>query len=238
MKNIKIIIALLASAVLLFACQDNAISLNPKEFNAALSDPNIQLIDVRTPGEFASEHIKNATNIDINGESFDSEIDKLDKNKPVYVYCLSGGRSSSAAKILKSKGFNNIFELKGGVLAWTKDNMPVESSKPKTKNTASNTIESNFMRSIGNDTLTLVDFFAYWCGPCMKMKPSIEKLEKELKADVEILSIDVDVQKKLAQQYQITAMPTLIFFKNNKEVNRVLGFKTEQELRDLIAKYK
>ena len=70
------------------------------------------------------------------------------------------------------------------------------------------------------------------------MKPSIDKLEKELKRDVEILSIDVDIEKALSVKYAISAMPTLVFFKNNQEVHRIVGYQNESQLRKVIAKYK
>ena len=79
---------------------------------------NVQLIDVRTPEEFADGHLENALNIDINGDSFDADVAKMDKTRPVLVYCRSGGRSSSAAEKLKDKGFKEVYDLSGGITAW------------------------------------------------------------------------------------------------------------------------
>lgn len=233
----KYLLPFILLSLMLSSCKNDAVLLTASEFQSVISSSDVQLIDVRSEGEFSSEHIENAINMNINSDDFESQIETLDKNKQVYIYCLSGGRSSTAAKIFKSKGFKEIYELDGGLLAWSKQNLPVKNAAP-TKKTSTNSVVARFNESIANDTLTLVDFFAYWCGPCMRMKPSIEKLEKELKSDVEILSIDVDVEQRLAQQYQISAMPTLVLFKNNQEVNRVVGYQSEEQLRNLIAKYK
>lgn len=80
--------------------------------------PNEQLIDVRTPEEFATQKIENAKNINLNGSDFESKIALLDKKKPVLVYCKAGGRSSIAVKKMAELGFTEIYELEGGILNW------------------------------------------------------------------------------------------------------------------------
>lgn len=90
--------------------------LSPIEFKLKVESQNIQLIDVRTPKEFKSGHIKGAKNIDFFSGRFNLEFDKLDKAKPVYVYCRSGSRSRQTAKKLANMGFNEIYDLQGGIL--------------------------------------------------------------------------------------------------------------------------
>jgi thioredoxin 1 len=91
--------------------------------------PAAQLIDVRTPGEFTGGHLKNATNIDINDDAFESGLTKLDKSKPILVYCLSGGRSAKAANKMKDMGFKEIYNLDGGIMQWEAADKPVETGK-------------------------------------------------------------------------------------------------------------
>ncbi|HMR15026.1 MAG TPA: rhodanese-like domain-containing protein, partial [Mariniflexile sp.] len=79
---------------------------------------NVQLVDVRTPEEYNEAHIENAINIDVNGNNFTNEIAKLDKSKPVYIYCRSGGRSANAANIMQQEGFKTVNDLDGGFLNW------------------------------------------------------------------------------------------------------------------------
>lgn len=82
------------------------------------STPKPQILDVRTPEEFAEGHIDNAVNIDWQNENFIKNTEKLNKNKPVYVYCRSGKRSLKASEKLSALGFKKIYNLDGGYLKW------------------------------------------------------------------------------------------------------------------------
>jgi len=75
------------------------------------------LLDVRTPGEFAGGHLEGAVNIDFDNPTFTSEIQKLDKSKPYFLYCRSGNRSGQAITIMKKEGFRSISELEGGIVS-------------------------------------------------------------------------------------------------------------------------
>ena len=92
--------------------------ISAKEFKEKLGDENIQLIDVRTAEEFNAGKIGNASNIDFYGDNFQSELEKLDKSKPVMVYCASGGRSGKTANMMKSMGFKEVYDLSGGYKGW------------------------------------------------------------------------------------------------------------------------
>lgn len=97
------------------------------EFQQLISKKNVQLVDVRTPGEFKNGHIKNAKLINFFDKDFKTEIlKKIDKNKPVYVYCKSGGRSAKAAKMYKEAGFKKVFNLLGGFNAWSASGQEIE----------------------------------------------------------------------------------------------------------------
>lgn len=87
---------------------------------ALVSNSDIQLVDVRTPKEFQEGHIENAILIDYKSEDFSKKIQELDKDKPVYLYCRSGNRSGKASLILIASGFEEIIDLEGGYLAWSK----------------------------------------------------------------------------------------------------------------------
>lgn len=101
-------------------------SLDNKAFQEILKQDGIQLVDVRTPEEYGEGHILNAVMINVNDSSFVNLVeDKLDKNKPVAVYCRSGKRSKKASYILVEKGYS-VYELKEGMNGWLKDDLPVE----------------------------------------------------------------------------------------------------------------
>ena len=76
------------------------------------------VLDVRTPEEWAEGIIPNAKKMNFHDDDFASQVDHLDKTKPVFVYCKRGGRSASAAEILKEKGFTKVYNLDGGISAW------------------------------------------------------------------------------------------------------------------------
>jgi thioredoxin 1 len=80
----------------------------------------IKLIDVRTPEEYAEGHIAKSTLVNYKDEKFKEQLKnlKLNKKKPVFVYCRSGNRSGKAAQILKEMGFKKIYDLEGGVISW------------------------------------------------------------------------------------------------------------------------
>jgi rhodanese-related sulfurtransferase len=88
------------------------------EFSELMKKPGAQLIDVRTAREFSNGFIAGAKNVDYNGDSFEKQIKKLDKNKPVLVYCAAGGRSENAAELLKQLGFKEVYDLIGGYNDW------------------------------------------------------------------------------------------------------------------------
>ena len=83
------------------------------------ADENAVILDVRTEGEFYEGSIANAINIDIHlGQGFVTEIESLDKTKNYYVYCRSGMRSAKACEIMNELGFENAYNLVGGILEW------------------------------------------------------------------------------------------------------------------------
>ncbi len=90
----------------------------------ALKD--VQLVDVRTPEEYREGHIKNSLNINVQGSTFEAEVAKLDKKKPVMVYCRSGRRSASAQSKLIDMGFAEVINLNGGISEWQSAGKPVE----------------------------------------------------------------------------------------------------------------
>jgi rhodanese-related sulfurtransferase len=101
-------------------------SFNPKEFKKHFKkDQNKVLIDVRTPDEFAEGHLKNAQNIDYLNDDFEKNIQHLDKSKNYYLYCRSGKRTAEAAAVMQKLGFENIFVMEGGLLAWEALKLPI-----------------------------------------------------------------------------------------------------------------
>lgn len=98
---------------------DTEVTLDtPETFKSRLSGEGAQLIDVRTPEEYAQGKIGDAQNFNVLEANFKSQLEKLDPEKPVLVYCASGGRSAKAVSLMTEMGFKEIHELKGGYNAW------------------------------------------------------------------------------------------------------------------------
>lgn len=83
--------------------------------------------------------------------------------------------------------------------------------------------------------VVLVDFFADWCGPCRMLEPIIHALAEELSSKMSFVKVDVDQSPKVVTSLQITSIPTLIVFKNGKEVHRVVGLKDLETLKKLLT---
>jgi len=93
--------------------------LDKNAFKVAIRQKKVQLVDVRTPREYKGGHIGKAINIDLfQGGSFKKAFEKLDKNKPIYLYCRSGSRSRKAAQKILDMGFEKVYDLKGGYMRW------------------------------------------------------------------------------------------------------------------------
>ena len=90
---------------------------------------------------------------------------------------------------------------------------------------------------IKNDKVTIVDFFADWCGPCRKLSPIIEEIEQELSDKVKFTKINTDENIPLAQEYQISGIPTLLVFKNGELIERMVGLMPKSSIITNIEKH-
>lgn len=100
-------------------------NLDAATFKAKVASGNGIILDVRTPGEVAQGYIANATGIDLYDQNFIAELNKLPKDKEVYVYCASGVRSVQAAEILQQNGFTHIYNLGEGRMDWQRSGYPL-----------------------------------------------------------------------------------------------------------------
>ncbi len=89
------------------------------------NNPDFVIIDVRTPAEFAEEHIENATNIDFYSEAFQDMLNKLDKNKTYLIYCRSGARSGTALDIMAELNFREVYNISDGIVSWQSEGLPI-----------------------------------------------------------------------------------------------------------------
>ncbi len=229
--NIKYLFILFTAVFLASACnsQTNSQSLNANAFSKKINEQkDAVVLDVRTPEEYAGGYIANATNIDFRSSDFETEISKLDKDKTYLVYCLSGKRSASAKDVMVQKGFKNVINLDGGILAWQVANLPLTQSNT-TANQDAITMEM-YKSMITSDTLVLVDFYAPWCGPCLKMKPMLEEVSKEYAGKVKVVRLNIDENMELAKHLNVVEIPVLKTFLNGTEKWSHKGYIEKAEL--------
>lgn len=226
-------ISLTAIAILFNSCtngqsQNTKTNLSATEFADKMKElPMAPILDVRTPAEFSKGHLVNALNYDWNGNEFQKQIATLDKSKPVFVYCLSGSRSSSATNKMRSDGFTQVYEMDGGIMKWRGANLP---------ETTDNTVASNGMTKqqfdilLNSDKLVLIDFYADWCAPCKKMKPYLDEIAKDMADKVVVIRINTDDNQALCKELKIDALPVLQLYKNKVLTWTNAGFIEKAEV--------
>ena len=225
--------------VALFSCgtgeAQKSVSLGPQEFEKQLATEGERiLLDVRTPGEFGERHLAGALNIDYNGADYNSRIGNLDKTQPVYVYCLSGGRSAAAAQTLTEIGFTKVFEMNGGISRWIAENHPVEAENFN-PNKGMSLQELQSMIQAAQDSVVLVDFNAAWCAPCKKMKAFMPNLIKDCGGKLKVIYVDYDNNPQLVSAMKVASIPALMLFQNGIEMKRYAGFVPQEDLKVAIS---
>ena len=165
-------ISLFCLLLVTISCNSSAqTALGVEDFSKAIQQPNVQILDVRTIGEYNSGFLRNALQADWNNkQQFADRTQHLDKTKPVYVYCLSGGRSGAAAEQLRAQGYHAI-NLEGGMNAWKRAGKPVEGLKEVAQMSA-----DDYSQLTSAASMVLVDFGATWCPPCKKMAQVFQQL--------------------------------------------------------------
>jgi thioredoxin len=221
----------------LSSCQksENVKTIAAEEFQKMLSvNADVIVLDVRTPEEFSAGRLENAININYYDKDFKNQIDDLDKSKKVFVYCKSGGRSSGAAEILAKQGFAEIVELKGGLLTWQANDMPLVGVAKKVQ--VQYTL-SNYQKLMSEGDLVLIDFYADWCGPCKMMDPHIKRLKKELDGKLKVFKVDTDKSLELVKHFNINGIPRLRLYHKGENVYDKTGFHDYDQLKELVKDY-
>lgn len=127
------ILALSPALVTISACAKPSVeaqngpitNISAQDANALIDkDPNINIIDIRTPQEFDTDHVRSSQNIDFYSPDFAQRVAALPKDKPYIVYCHSGNRSGKSMDVFKSLGFSKIYNVVGGISAWESKGLP------------------------------------------------------------------------------------------------------------------
>ena len=220
---------------IIFGCNgqkaNNVSSVAVAEFTEQLTaTPNAQLLDVRTPKEYLSQHIDNAVNINWNDAQFTDNVAKLDKSKTVFIYCLSGGRSLQAANKLSEMGFSKIVDLQGGILKWNAQNHSQGAEPEKIIGIC----PQEYKELLVSNKKTIVNFYAEWCAPCKIMAPYLLKMQKELAGKISLVRYNADENKTIMKALNIDELPVIMIYENDKLVYSHNGFLSEEDLRKQI----
>ena len=234
MKLLSLVLVMLVGAVFSCQSQQSSKTLMATAFNDKIKEtPGAVLIDVRTKDEFSGGAIAQALNIDYNDASFEQTIGNFDKTKPYFVYCLSGGRSSAAAEYMRTHGFTNVYDLKGGIMAWKKAQLPVAHSGEVAADKIS---YEQYQKMVTGDSIVLVDFYAPWCAPCKQMEPMLNELSKEYAGKAKIIRLNIDENKALAKKLEVEEIPVFKMYRYGEDSWTHKGIATKAELIQQLGK--
>jgi thioredoxin 1 len=94
--------------------------------------------------------------------------------------------------------------------------------------------DSNFKNEIAKG-VTLVDFYADWCGPCRMITPIIEELSTEFDGKAKIAKLDIEKAQEVTSEFQVTSIPTIILYKDGKEIKRIVGLRDKETLKKMVV---
>ena len=204
------------------------------EFKLLIATGGGILLDVRTPDEISGGYIENSTHINYYDSKFEHKLSLIPKDKTIYVYCLSGGRSLKAAKKLLELGQSEVYNLKGGIRSWKSKKYPLEMgasvSSPPIKSMSLEELEL----ILSSESIVLIDFHTEWCVPCKKMAPVIAEIEQENTDLLKVVKLDLDAHEGISNKFNITAVPTYLIYKNGKEVWRASGTQSKENIENQI----
>lgn len=217
----------------LFVQAQEVIHLNAKSFQEKIQSVDGVILDVRTHKETRLGIISNASIVDYYDLNFSNKIKLIQKDKPVFVYCRSGGRSSKAAEQLLEQGQREVYNLKGGISAWQRAHLPIEMQSTIYDSDAQVLTLREFEDLIVEKKFVLANFYTQWCVPCKKMIPILNDFEKTSSTD--LIRVDMDNAQDLSEHYNIEAVPTLILFYKGSEVWRHSGAISKENLQDVVS---
>lgn len=232
--SISILVSFLFFSLNFAQAQGLLEKLDASAFNEKiLATSGAVILDVRTPQEFSKGHLKDAVNFNWNDENFSTKVGKMDKSAPVFVYCLSGGRSSAAANKIHEMGFKHVYEMTGGMMKWRAAKLP-ETAEVKSVDAGMSLAQ--FKDIIKADKLVLVDFYADWCAPCKKMKPYLDEISKDMTDKVKVVRVDIDANTQLSKELKIESLPVLHLYNKNKLVWNNKGYVPKEKVMKELRK--
>lgn len=187
------------------------------------------LLDVRTAEEIGNGYIRNASFIDFYDDKFREKASWIKKDVPVFVYCHAGGRSSKAAAMLLELGHKVVYNLSGGITSWKSHGLNIETNGTKVVNDEVSFSVQEMEELIGTHNKFLMVIKTPWCLPCKKLIPVLEEFGQENK-QIFVHEVNMDANSQIAKHYDVTSIPTLLYFENNKLSKKHTGYITVNDL--------
>lgn len=191
------------SMSILFSCTNMIRHYDAEEFAAAVAE-GVKVVDVRTPEEYSEGYIPGAVNVDWNGGDFLAGIDaKFDESDTLYIYCRSGRRSAAAAKALKKAGYK-VFNLLGGIQAWTAagKNVDMDFKYAESLIPSGESVPDFELKDLAGTPVRISDFrgqsvvlvfWASWCPDCRAEVPALKAMfESADTENVQFVSVSFD----------------------------------------------
>lgn len=221
-------------AIFMLCCSITAMAqqkVDAAAFDKDIQQQDAQVFDVRTAGEFNTGHLPHALQADYTKkEEFKDRVQYLDKKKTVYIYCLSGGRSSAAAKWMRENGFGDVVELEGGINAWKQAGKPLDGVADKQPELP----VADYDKAVNIKGYVLTDVGAAWCPPCKQMEPVLAKFFQK-HPQVKKVFVDGGKDQGVMKSVNAAKLPTFIVYKNGKEIARKEGVMELKELEELVG---
>ncbi|MDR2765243.1 MAG: hypothetical protein LBB90_09480 [Tannerella sp.] len=209
-------------------------SLTVNEFAEKLGKaPHPQLLDARSPEEFARNHIQGAISVNMaDGVAKQKVIETLDPASPTFTYSINSGRGVVLAAELRKLGFREVYALSGGLAAWVGAGYPLE-----TFGENSGLTNEQFGQLIRSNRWVLADFSSSYCGGCRLLQPVLDSLEHQYPDELKIIRVELDESPGIIKEQKIEALPTLILFKHGQAVWKHKGIIKLPELLHALRNY-
>lgn len=229
MVKFNLVCFLLIATLISCSSKGQKTNIPVDEFEKAIKTQKVQLLDVRTAEEYETGHLQQSLQANWNNkEEFIKRVSSLDKNIPVYTYCLSGARSAAATDWLNANGYT-AFNMQGGINKWKAGGKEVEQNTVVKQLTM-----KEYLQQIPADKTVLVDFGAVWCPPCKRMDIVLKELQEKYGSKFTLVKIDGGIHTDLLKSLQIEELPTFIIYKNGQQTWTKNGMLTVEEINQQL----
>jgi rhodanese-related sulfurtransferase/glutaredoxin-related protein len=233
MKKVFILTAVSFLSIATAFAQANHDLISVDSFAAKINrQPAPQIIDVRTPEEFTINHINGAIYLNLKDANHLDSLKNLDKSKPIFIYAIQNSRPDILAAELHANGYNDVYELKGGIAAW------IGSGNAYYTSVKNNLSVADYNKTLTDNKIVLVEIGTKYCGLCAKAKVIIDSLQND--GSYKLVQLELYNNPQLvAQLGEVPSVPTILLYKDGQIVWKRSGLTFDKnDINTEIAKAK